>query len=598
MGKKQKVRENFEGTEVETLALTFGEEWAEETFGSDWQNKTVCGVVKEFRQRSWWVDWDFGETTKMTVAEIKKRTKAHGWKPGDEPNDFAKPASPIDDETEEKEVKQPAKKKTEEKEKSRQQKTVHIFVSIHTKPVHGVCECFAGLVREEGSRKGQKEQGKNNDDNKVELTEEEISEDSESEDEAGVEAEPQEKLFSSAKWVKGDPPATPVPDFEGERRFNPNYDTGDATTLTLIFSQYVSMPMSDRWTEWSNMYARQRRNQKGGQIRYIKPVCPNEMLAFICIHIAMGAQQLKRQSDFWRAYVNPLIQYPDLTPIMTEKRFIEIKLIFQPNDPTLKKSSSNPDYDRLHHVRPFVDNLNEVSKTMMSLGDVLSCVYMKDKPGKYGFKVYQANDPESGFAYHLKVYAGAQTLTPVQQSGNGATFDLIMAMVDECKTQKGTVWVTDRYYSSLLLCHELHRKYEQYLIGTIMANRLYGAKDVLDEIKTTEPRGTMNSCYMEDGPPVIVARWKDRRVCTFVSSVQGGALDHVQRIVDSKDNREAINTYAFVELYNQYMGGTDTQDRLRLGSGAERVRRAVKPCYKLFLGLLDTAVTNTIIVYK
>eukprot|EP00808_Paulinella_micropora_P028492 g72269.t1 len=105
----------------------------------------------------------------------------------------------------------------------------------------------------------------------------------------------------------------------------------------------------------------------------------------------------------------------------------------------------------------------------------------------------------------------------------------------------------------------------------------------------------MNSCYMEDGPPVMVARWKDRRVCTFVSSVQGGALDHVQRIVDSKGNREAINTYAFVKPYNQYMGGTDTQDRLRLGSGAERVRRA---WYKLFLGLLDTAVTNTSIVYK
>eukprot|EP00808_Paulinella_micropora_P006203 g22535.t1 len=393
----------------------------------------------------------------MTVAEIKKLTKAHGWKPGYEPNDSPKPASPIDDEKEEKEVKQPVKKKTEEKEKSRQS--------------------GEGGGLEEGAEGAREEH-----DNKVELTEEEISEDSESEDEAGVEAEPQEsdalspsELFSSAKWVKGDPPATPLPDFDGERRFNQNYDTGDATTLTLIFSQYVSMPMIDRWTEWSNMYARQRRNQKGGgQIRFIKPVCPNEMLAFICIHIDMGAQQLKRQSDFWRDYVNSLIQYPDLTPIMTEKRFIEIKLIFQPNDPTLKKSSSNPDYDRLHHVRPFVDNLNEVSKTMMSLGQFVSAdealipfsgrsfmrVYMKDKPGKYGFKVYQANDPEYEFTYHLKVYAGAQTLTPVQQSGNGATFDLIVAMVDECKTAKGTVWVTDRYYSSLLLCHELHRKYE------------------------------------------------------------------------------------------------------------------------------------------
>eukprot|EP00808_Paulinella_micropora_P019201 g54685.t1 len=258
------------------------------------------------------------------------------------------------------------------------------------------------------------------------------------------------------------------------------------------------------------MYARQRRNQKGGgQIR---------------------------------GYANPLVQYPDLTPIMTEKRFIEIKLIFQPNDPTLKKSSSNPDYDRLHHVRPFVDNLNEVSKTMMTLGQFVSAdealipfrgssfmrVYMKDNPGKYGFKVYQANDPESDLRITSKC-----TLTSAKP--------------------KKALFGSDRYYSSLLLCYELHRKYEQYLIGTIMANRLYGAKDVLDEIKTTEPRGTMNSCYMEDGPPVMVARWKDRRVCTFVSSVQGGALDHVQRIGDSKGNREAINTYAFVKLYNQYM---------------------------------------------
>jgi len=85
MGKKQKEQEDFKGRNVVTLASTFGEEWAEETFGEGWATHECRGVVKEKRGRVWWVDWDFNEETKMSIEEIKKRTKEHTWRPGGAP---------------------------------------------------------------------------------------------------------------------------------------------------------------------------------------------------------------------------------------------------------------------------------------------------------------------------------------------------------------------------------------------------------------------------------------------------------------------------------------------------------------------------------
>eukprot|EP00808_Paulinella_micropora_P007954 g69501.t1 len=206
-------------------------------------------------------------------------------------------------------------------------------------------------------------------------------------------------------------------------------------------------------------------------------------------------------------------------------------------------------------------------------------VYIKDKP----------DHPNSCFAYHLKIYAGSRTLLPEQKSNYGSTCDII----------------TSGGFQTTIRQHLSHRSL-LYLPDISLQPQCGRSKDIAWQPREhpDECGERNNDCLLHAGSIVPLLLWlgggRTGRFADhkFVSAIQGGTLDHVDRVLDKQGNRGHINCYAFIKSYNKYMWGTDTQDRLRLATGSERVRRADKQWVKLFLGLLDTAVANTTIVYK
>ena len=52
-------------------------------------------------------------------------------------------------------------------------------------------------------------------------------------------------------------------------------------------------------------------------------------------------------------------------------------------------------------------------------------VFMKDKPVRFGFKLWSLNDPSTGYFYRIKPYAGkAPGEAPVQGLGTKVVIDM------------------------------------------------------------------------------------------------------------------------------------------------------------------------------
>jgi len=156
-------------------------------------------------------------------------------------------------------------------------------------------------------------------------------------------------------------------------------------------------------------------------------------------------------------------------------------------------------------------------------------VYMKDKPGKYGMKAFQVNDPATGFALHVLPYAAKRTVpddTKFTQT-DSSTYNVVRYLVEVCHLAEGSILVIDRYYTGLQLAWDLLTEEKIYMVGTAMNKvRIYGAKDILPELRKTMERGTM---AMNDSTPQghegamcgSLGRSDCRHVCKYYISWPG-----------------------------------------------------------------------------
>lgn len=82
--------------------------------------------------------------------------------------------------------------------------------------------------------------------------------------------------------------------------------------------------------------------------------------------------------------------------------------------------SVNPGYDPIFKIRPFFDHFINASTSLFVPNqnlclDEIMCpfrghirfrVYMKDKPEKYGIKLYAVTDAETGYVLNAEIYTG------------------------------------------------------------------------------------------------------------------------------------------------------------------------------------------------
>ena len=271
----------------------------------------------------------------------------------------------------------------------------------------------------------------------------------------------------------------------------------------------------------------------------------------------------------------------------------------------IHKARKEP-YDPLFKLKPLMGELQLACKSYFVPGQNISVdermvafkgrigmkQYIKDKPTKWGFKLWILASSDSGYTCKFQVYTGKR-LTP---TANGLGYDVVMGLMDGLFRQ-GYHLFCDNFYSSPKLCSDLFQR-GCFLTGTIGENRIGFPKNHGNPLPVKAERGT--SRWFRAGQSLFL-KWKDTKVvCAISSFYPATGRDFVERgrgkLVGGRYVKERVNIPPAVKGYNANMGGVDLSDQLL--KCYEIIRKSKKWWKTLFLHFIHVAIVNSFIIYK
>ncbi|XP_048575717.1 piggyBac transposable element-derived protein 4-like [Nematostella vectensis] len=266
------------------------------------------------------------------------------------------------------------------------------------------------------------------------------------------------------------------------------------------------------------------------------------------------------------------------------------------------------DQDKLRKVRSFLDHFKERCKALYQPFQNVAIdermvkskhrsgmrQYIKNKPTKWGLKLWVLADSTNGYTYDFDVYAGRQTANA--PSTNGLAYDVVMKLLSPLLNQ-GYHLYCDNFYTSVTLIKDLFLV-KTPATGTAAENRRGFPEEMKNGRKWAgkKERGSMR--WHRDGV-CLAQQWKDNRPVTILSSIEC-ANDYVivSRKVKSREqwtNIEVRQPMA-INNYNSYMNGVDRSDQLMTKNNAlSKCRRWWKV---LFFHMIDIAVVNSYILFQ
>ena len=200
---------------------------------------------------------------------------------------------------------------------------------------------------------------------------------------------------------------------------------------------------------------------------------------------------------------------PGIWEIMTLTRFQQIfRFLHLANSNDQITDPGDPRYDRLFKVRNLVDLLSPSFLSQYNTHEQLSVdeamipfkgrlgfkQYMKDKPTKWGIKVFVLSDAVNGYVCRIQIYTGK--VVDLVKQDIGLCSKVVLELLDGLEAPHPKIYM-DNYYTSPTLFLALYRKGVN-ASGTARANRKYYPKE-LDVKKGEVEQGYYD--YRSSGPP-------------------------------------------------------------------------------------------------
>ena len=249
-------------------------------------------------------------------------------------------------------------------------------------------------------------------------------------------------------------------------------------------------------------------------------VSVEEMKAFIGMLILMGIVQLPRIEMYWQVD-DDLTRTPGISSIMSHVHFQQIFRFLHLADSSRQIPAGQPGHDKLYKVRRYVDLITNqftanytlhqqvtIDEAMIPFkGRLTFKQYMKNKPTKWGIKVYVLSDATNGYIYRIQIYSGNNFDSEVDAGLCSRVLLALMSGLDEHHLY------TDNYYTSPEVYLALYNNGIN-CCGTVRVGRRGFPKELVKTKK--ENRGFYD--YRSNGP-LLVAAWYDRRFVYFVSTL-------------------------------------------------------------------------------
>ncbi|KAK1152068.1 piggyBac transposable element-derived protein 4-like [Acipenser oxyrinchus oxyrinchus] len=328
-------------------------------------------------------------------------------------------------------------------------------------------------------------------------------------------------------------------------------------------------------------------------------VTPGEFLKFIGLIIYMGIVRLPDLHRYW----SPASCRHGLwaRAFMTRDRFESVMAALHIVDPDAENNE-----DRLRKLRYLTDHLKRTCKKLYqpnlnlavdermvkSKGRSGFGQHMKDKPTRWGFKLWVLATSDTGYAVDFYVYTGGR---------DGRVTDLakkvVLELVDPLAGQGYNLWLGNFYTSPALLV-ELNRLGFN-VCGTYNIKRHFPA--VMKDFQTWErrsKRGDMRWRRLEEGN-ILALQWRDTRTITCLSSFHSAHHSTEVSRLSRKGrvwSREVVRQPAAIRDCKQFMGGVDKLDQ-RIGT-YHVLMKSMKWWQTLFFHFLDMAILNSFLLFQ
>ncbi|XP_043473691.1 piggyBac transposable element-derived protein 4-like [Leptopilina heterotoma] len=378
-----------------------------------------------------------------------------------------------------------------------------------------------------------------------------------------------------------------VKDFSGTSKISENVLLEGNEPIDY-FQWFFDIPLLQLIVTESNRYQIQNPEPYHAKMKAWEPLTVEELRKFLALSILMGHARKGNLKDYWST--DPLLSTPIFREVMTRNRYLQIlKYIhFQDNeeitDHPLKKVEPIIDYlqDKFSNTIIPGKNLCIDESLLLWKGRLKFKQYLPLKRNRFGIKLFELVDCQTGFILNFIVYTGENT--DYKKFGLGITGDIVAHFLKPY-FGKGHVVYVDNWYSSAQLAEFLHDR-DTGLCGTVKSNRK-GLPKMESKLQRGEVEAAHTVCW-------LLIKWMDKKEVYMITTVH--ELDFCATGKKNFRTNEDIVKPTCVVEYNRNMGGIDNIDRQL--SLTESVRKSMKWYRKLFFHLMDLALTAAYSLYK
>uniref|UniRef100_A0A667YAH4 PiggyBac transposable element-derived protein domain-containing protein n=1 Tax=Myripristis murdjan TaxID=586833 RepID=A0A667YAH4_9TELE len=404
-----------------------------------------------------------------------------------------------------------------------------------------------------------------------------------------------EEMDQTPDLLKFNPARTPGPTVDTTTSWSP------LTLFQLFFSASVVRTIID------NTNANAAKRLQAGKKYVWRPLMMPDFYTFMAIIIFSGLVSVHHRADYWKKKWPYNFSFP--SDNMTRDRFEAIlwslHLSNPADDEDNERNKNTAAYDRLFKIKPLYTeivtacqahfqpyrNISIDERMVASKARISMKMYMKDKPTKWGYKLFVLADSKTGYTWNFFVYTGKSSSI----TGHGLSYSSVMDLLPRGVLGDGYTLYVDNFYTSPALFQDLRRK-NFGSCGTIRTNRVGFPKTDKNDLPKKSERGDLR-WIRKDG--LLFVKWMDTHEVTMCSSVHGAFSGQtVSRSVKEAGvwRKKAVPAPDAVIDYNQHMGGVDLSDAM---ISYYSVSHKTTEWYKTFFyHFLDIAVVNSFILYK
>lgn len=285
---------------------------------------------------------------------------------------------------------------------------------------------------------------------------------------------------------------------------------------------------------------------------------------------------------------------------MSERRFRLLSQALRFDDENTRAARKK--LDNLAPIREIFDSFVKTCGESYSVGDNVTIdemmepfrgrckfrMYIKNKPCKYGIKIYATVDSATYYTVYMEIYPGTQPNDSPFKMENDAS-----SVVKRCISiidKTGRNVTMDNFFTSVPLANYLYFNHRITVVGTLRKDK----REIPAELLDITERRRCSSMFAFSRPPnycSMVSYMPDKKKKKLVLLLSTLHEDDKIDETSGDDMKPEMITY-----YNATKGGVDVVDRLKSEYCVSRISRRWP--FTVFNGLLNVGAVNAFIIFK